>query len=173
MLRPVLAWAASMNLAAFGITADLPEGWEGRIVRRDTDLRLGPTQIAQFAPDEHTYPIAQFANFALPPDVADYGSGAVELMGRDNLFVTLLEFGPESVGQPLFAGEGLPLPLEVERFSPSQLQRTIAGQGGFQTFFTASGRPFCLFIALGSYANRAVLVPRADEVLASVEIEPR
>ena len=48
-------------------------------------------------------------DFALPVDVEDYGSGAVELMGPDNLYVTLLEFGPESLGQPLFSAEGIAL----------------------------------------------------------------
>ena len=162
-----------MRLSAFGIEAELPDGWEGRIARRDTGLRAGPDAVPQFHPEERTYPIAQFANFPLPAVVEDFGSGAVELMGSDDLYLTLLEFGPESVGQPLFAAEGMPRPLRPGQFTPNQLQRTIAGQGGFQTFFTEAGRPFCLFIALGSQANRVALVAEANTMLAALTIGPR
>lgn len=129
--------------------------------------------MPQFHPEERTYPIAHFANFALPPDVADYGSGAVELMTAKNLFIVLLEFGPESVGKALFARQGLPRRLLPDVFTPNQLQRTIRGQGGYQTFFTEAGRPFCLFIALGSYANRSALVREANAVLAATTISAR
>lgn len=162
-----------MQLSAFGFDVTLPPGWEGRIDRRDTALRTGPAAMPQFHPEERTYPIARFANFALPVDVEDYGSGAVELMGPDNLYVTLLEFGPESLGQPLFSAEGMPRRLRPGQFSPNQLQRTISGQGGFQTFFTEARRPMCLFIALGSYANRVALVEQANLLLDALTIGPR
>ncbi|MCX7621118.1 MAG: hypothetical protein N2037_09790 [Acidimicrobiales bacterium] len=165
---------SEIQLSAHGITTRLPRGWEGRIRRRDPQLG-GPGERGkpQFHPEERTYPIAHFANFPLPADVADYGSGAVELMTRSNLFIVLLEFGPESVGKALFATQGLPRNLSPDLFTPNQLQRTIRGQGGYQTFFTEAGRPFCLFIALGSYANRAALIRKANAVLAATTITPR
>ncbi len=165
---------SELQLAAHGIATRLPPGWEGRISRRDTTLAgVGEDAKAQFHPEERTYPIAHFANFALPADVADYGSGAVELMTASNLFIVLLEFGPESVGTALFAAQGLPRNLSPDRFTPNQLQRTIRGQSGYQTFFTEAGRPFCLFVALGSHSNRAALVREANHVLAATTITPR
>jgi hypothetical protein len=48
--------------------------------------------------------------------------------------------------------------------------RALPGQAGTQRFFTASGRPFCLFAALGSRADARALVPQLNALLAGVTI---
>jgi hypothetical protein len=106
----------------------------------------------------------------LPEDRGDYGSGAVDLLGVEDVFVSLLEFGPESVGQPLFARQGLPDPLPQSSFSPTRLQRTLPGQSGLQVFFTDNDRAFCLYVVLGAHSQRARLIPRAQELVASLAI---
>jgi hypothetical protein len=60
--------------------------------------------------------------------------------------------------------------LTPEEFSPATLQRVIPGHAGTQRFFTENGRPFCLYVALGSFDLRGDLVPRANEVLSTVEV---
>lgn len=182
-----------MDLSGYGINTTLLPGWEGRIMKRAEPVvgqGTGPSpQSVQGAngtavtPDwtgdttprspERTYPIVHLANFAIPDDRGDFGSGAVELMRDDDLFITLFEYGPESVGQPMFATQGFPRTLRADQFSPSALQRTISGQSGLQVFFTEGNRAFCLFIALGSHANRAALVKKANAALATVVIQPR
>ncbi len=163
----------ALELSAFGISAELPEGWEGTITRREEP---GP---AARAPDgatlapERTFPIAHLANFALPPDRGDFGSGAVETMGPNDVFVCLFEYGPESVGTALFATEGMPRTVDPSSFSAAKLQRTIRGQAGYQTFFTEAGRAFTLFVVLGSRGRTAELVPTVDAALAAIVIEPR
>ena len=140
---------------------ELPAGW---------DLRIGRT-----ARDEvraATNPLVHAANFALPPRRGDFGSGAVDIMGPMHTFVTLFEFGPESAGRPLFAQEGLPQDLDPDEFDPNALQRVIPGQAGLQRFFTAEGRPFCLYVVLGAYTNRRRLVPPVAEFLSGVDVEP-
>ena len=114
--------------------------------------------------------MAHIATFSLPREVGDFGSGAVELMRRDDLFVSLVEFDRDSVGTPLFAREGLPTRLRPSDFDPQALQRTLSGQAGTQVFFTAAGRPFCVYVVLGSFMRRTGMVPIVNGVLQGVRI---
>jgi len=147
------------TIAAHGITARLPAGFEGRIFVRP------PVH-------GHTYPVAQFATFAIPDDVGDFGSGAVQLMGPSDVFATLFEYGPESLGRALFARQGRPVSFAESDFSPIRLRRGIPGQSGTQCFFTESERPFSLYVVLGSQGMRRVLLPRVNELLGSFTISP-
>src|SRR5688572_13518426 len=115
-------------------------------------------------------PIVHLANFALPSERGDYGGGAVERMGRGGIFVSILEHPPEEGNTPMFAGRGIPWPLQPSDFDPQQMQRTIGGQAGCQRFFTHNGRAFCLYVAIGSYAARALLVPEVNAALATVDL---
>ncbi|HXW31959.1 MAG TPA: hypothetical protein VEJ21_02615 [Acidimicrobiales bacterium] len=147
------------TISAHGIQASLPQGFEGRIfVRPRTGAEL-------------TYPVAQFATFALPSAVGDFGSGAVTLMGSSDVFVTLFEYGPESLGTRLFARQGMPRDLAPADFRPTVLRRGIPGQSGTQWFFTEGGRPFTLYVVLGSHALRASLVPRVNGLLRAVALD--
>jgi hypothetical protein len=164
----------TVELSGYGITSELPPGWEGRITRRPDPTDPGAAALGfQTAAELRTHPVAHLANFALPPDRGDFGSGAVELMGADDALVVLFEYGPESLGTALFAPVGLPTRLGPEQFSPRQLQRVIPGQAGYQTFFTAEGRPFCLYVVLGSHARAPVLVPEVNTVIAATVIGSR
>lgn len=163
----------ALELSAYGITAQLPEGWEGTIAKRDEP---GPdARTPEGAPlgAERTYPIMHIGNFPLPADRGDFGSGAVETMGEGDVFVCLFEYGPESVGQPLFAPQGMPRTIDPTAFSAAQLQRTLRGQAGYQTFFTEGGRAFTLFVVLGSRGRAGDLSPVVDAALAAITIEPR
>ena len=57
--------------------------------------------------------MAQFATFALPGDVGDFGGGAVNLMGDNDIFAVLFEYGPDSLGTRLFARHGMPRALST------------------------------------------------------------
>ena len=92
-------------IEAHGIAAALPNGFEGRIF-----VRAVPTGTA--------YAVAQFATFPLPDDVGDFGGGAVNLMGPGDVYATLFEYGPESLGKQLFARLGRPTRLRAERLLP-------------------------------------------------------
>lgn len=166
-----------MQLSAYGITSQLLPGWEGRITRRTAPVAAvaadaGPSTRARGTHGEVPNPVVHLANFALPENRGDYGSGAVDLMGAGNLFVCLFEFGPESVGQPLFARQGIPTGLEPRQFNPNALQRALPGQAGTQQWFTEAGRPFCLYVVLGRQADAARLVPQANNALAATRIDP-
>jgi hypothetical protein len=148
------------TLQAHGIAAGLPVGFEGRIFkRRGTGL-------------ETPFAVAQLATFALPDEVGDFGGGAVTLMGSDDIFASLFEYGPDSAGTKLFAHQGMPREMSTSHFLPYVLRRGLTGQSGTQWFFTEAGRPFTLYVVLGSHARRAVLVPRVNGLLAGLVVHP-
>ena len=148
------------SLVAHGIDAALPRGFEGRIFIR-------PAVGA-----EVPYPVAHFATFPLPADVADFGGGAVTLMGVNDIFAVLFEYGPESLGKRLFARQGMPRSLTPAEFRTIVLRRGLSGHSGTQWFFTESGRPFTLYVVLGSHARRNALVPRVNQLLARIVVSP-
>jgi hypothetical protein len=149
------------KLRAHGITATLPGGFEGRIFIRP---RLT---------GETSYPVAHFATFPLPDEVADFGGGAVTLMGPNDIFAVLFEYGPESVGTQLFARQGMPRSLGTADFRTILLRRGMGGQSGTQWFFTEAGRPFTFYAVLGSHARSAALVPQVNALLATLTVSPQ
>ncbi len=164
-----------MKLHAHGIEADLLPGWEGRI-----SVRRAPVAVAARTPmtqsvvaPEQTHPVVHLANFPLPEQRGDFGSGAVDLMGSGHLLVVLFEYGRESVGQALFRRHGLPTRLRADMFSGSALQRTVAGQAGAQVFFTEAERAFCLYVVLGRQREATTLVASANRALSATRISPR
>ena len=146
-------------LRAAGISADLPPGWDGGIAE-PTVLEDGAVRRS----------VTHLASFPLPEHRGDYGGGAVERMARTDILIVLLEFDPGATTQPLFATEGLPHPLRASDFSRDTLQRRVEGQGGCQAFFHAAGRAFCLYVVVGSYVDRADLLPAVNDALARIEI---
>src|SRR3546814_3284257 len=111
------------------------------------------------------------ANFALPPNLGDFGGGAVEVMRTQDLFLTLFEDGPDSVGTPLFATEGMPRVLRPADLDPMTLRTPLPGMSGAQFFFTENGRPFCLYVAVGSHLRRFRTLPLMSQILQTVEID--
>jgi hypothetical protein len=146
------------TIRAHGLAARLPDGFEGRIFVRAP------------APGASSYAVAQFGTFPLPDDIGDFGSGAVTLMGPYDVFATLFEYGPESLGRALFARQGRPGTLAPSDFSPTLLRRGLGGQSGTQWFFTEAGRPFSFYAVLGSHALRTILVPRVNDLVASLTV---
>lgn len=146
------------RLSGVGIDADLPNGWEGRIYRRDPGEVAGSVGMTAGAT---SHAILHAANFPLPVERGDYGSGAVEIMSGGDVFVVLFEHGPAGADSALFTGSGLPGRLSIDDFSLNALQRAIPGQAGKQVFFTVEGRAFCLYVVLGSYDERLVEVVNA------------
>ena len=162
-----------MRIERYGVAIDLPGGWDGRIYKRAATDGLG-SRLQTLTPAQlpTTHPVLHAANFPLPENRGDYGSGAVEIMTAEHVFLSLLEFHPDASRTALFARQGLPRPLPARAFSPNKLQRTIRGQGGSQFFFSENGRAFCLYVVLGSYAERGRLVPAADEAAAAITLGP-
>ncbi|HEY5889770.1 MAG TPA: hypothetical protein VIW94_03595, partial [Acidimicrobiia bacterium] len=101
-----------------GVGVEVPVGWECR--------------IRQGSPDDvgTSMPVLHAATVPLPSERADYGGGVVEQLTDGDIFVSLIEFGPEAVGTKLY-----PVVAEIpvvtpDMFHPFQLQRRIRGQAG-------------------------------------------
>ena len=144
-----------------GFVVDVPPGW---------DVRIGSTSNGESGTP--VQPLLHAANFPLPERRGEYGSRVVEAMAAPHAFVSLIDFGPESVGTALFAAQGVPRRLRPDWFDPHQLQRALPGQGGMQSFQTEAGRALCLYVVLGGHANRMRLVPSVNELLAGLTILP-
>ena len=164
-----------MILTGFGLSVTVPRGWDARLYRRPEAAVASP--YAEASPGTPvpqsgwTTPVVHLANFALPEQRGDYGSGAVNLMKGSNVFIALVEFGPESLGAAMFRGTGMPR-FRANEISAQAMQRPIAGMGGAQRFFTASGRPFCCYAVVGSLAAKSVLVRSINEALAGISADP-
>lgn len=150
------------RLTGAGLGIEMPDGWEGRIGR--ASLAPQSSSAAVTEPPSVTH----LANFPLPASRSDFGAEVVETMGIGDVFVALFEYGPESVGAALFAAQGVPKVMAKD-FDRNALQHRVGGQSGVQRFFTLDGRPFCLYIVIGSHLDRADFVQPINAILASVE----
>ena len=147
-----------MRLEHAGIVVDLPPGWEARARTQPPSEPGRPGNVLLHA-----------ATVPLPAQRGDFGSGVVELLGPDDVFVSLFEYDGRDAEQALFASSGLPLPRPSD-FSPAVLQRTQLGHSGAQWFFTVDGRPFCLHAVLGSHSRRAPGAARVAALLARTSV---
>ncbi len=159
------------QLSGHGFAVGLMPRWEGRIYRRTVAEAAPPRRqpAANGWPGELSHPVLHLANFALPGSRGDYGTGAVERMGPDNIFLALLEFGPDCLGTALYSPLGLPR-LTPGQFNPNGMQRRVAGQAGFQHFFTEAGRPLCLYAVIGSHRAAVPLTKQLNQVLDQIEV---
>ena len=99
------------RLASQGLAVDLPSGWDGRIGRR----------LSMAAAHSPSRAVMHLANFPLPEERGDFGSGAVDIMGPGGVMVVLFEHDPHSAGTALFRADGIPRRLRAE-----QLRRRLA-----------------------------------------------
>ncbi len=162
------------ELTGHGVTVDLPAGWDGRIFRRPEQGETNAADAGSPAPSgATTQAVVHLASVALPSTIGDFGSGAVDQLGANDVLVVLFEYDAASAGTKLFTGQGLPRALDATAFSPNVLQRRLRGQAGTQIFFTEAGRPFSLYVVLGSYNNRTELVPMVNDLLGTIRVDPQ
>lgn len=151
---------APKRLSRHGLSAAVPGGWECRI-----------GNLPESGDGERTFSYLHASTVPLTGSRADYGGGVVERLGPNDVFVALLEFGPGEAGSALFNQvDEMPV-LERSMFHRNQLQRRIRGQAGVQHFFTLNGRPFCLYVVLGSIVNSAMLVEKANDLVQGLSVE--
>ena len=150
-----------MRLEHAGVVVDLPAGWEAR-ARTQPPNRPGASGNL----------LLHAATVPLPAARGDFGSGVVEMLGPDDVFVSLFEYDPEDAGKALFAATGLPVPAPSD-FSTAVLQRTQLDHSGAQFFFSAVRRAFCLHVVLGSHSRRAAGAVTVGALLAATTVGER
>ena len=147
-----------MRLEHAGVVVELPPGWEARARTQPPSSPGGRGNLLLHA-----------ATVPLPAARGDFGSGVVELLGPDDVFVSLFEYDEKDAGAALFAAQGLPVPRPSD-FSTAVLQRTQLGHSGAQFFFAVEGRPFCLHAVLGSHSRRAPGAARVAALLSGTSV---
>ncbi len=154
------------RLAAHGVSVDVPAGWEAELSTQPDPAMLD----SGLESSDASLVVVHAANFSLPAERGDYGSGAVEIMDRNGIFAALIEFDRASATSKLFAPDGFPTRLDAADFAPDQLHLTLPGQAGLQKFFHVGSRAFCLYAVIGSYSMRAVLVPELNRMLSGLSV---
>jgi hypothetical protein len=155
------------RVAAHGMAVDPPRGWDAAIYRRPAEAHGAVGRSLGLGP-ETPMPILHLANVALPAQRGDYGGGVVTGMRAGGIFVSILQHDPGEAATALFSGRTVPWPLAPDDLHPHALPRRFEGGAGHQAFFVAAGRPYCLFVVIAGFGQRARLVPLANEALASV-----
>ena len=159
-----------MRIQGHGIAVELDSPWEAEV--RTGDVSDATFQRAALTGRRiETPPVMHISSAPMPSLRGDFGSGAVDVLTREDVFIALVEYGTDSIGMPLFDTGPLPRRLDARAFQPAGLQRAIPGQSGFQHFCTENGRPFCLYVVLGAHHDARRLVGRAEDVLAAVEVD--
>lgn len=147
-----------MVIAGHGISVDVPAHWEARIYRRPGAA-----------------PVLHAGSFSLRERDGDFGAAATGRMRPGDGFLALVEFRVDERLRPgvgLFGPHGVPPAPHLRDFSPMALQVTRAGQLGWQRFFTAAGRPCCLYAVIRPGAGApALLVAELGRVVASVRLD--
>ncbi len=155
-----------MILDAHGLRVELPAGWSGRVFARAAGRR----------PDRR---VARLHAGSFPVVLGDgeFGDRSTGVMPNPGAFVALAEYQPGQglePGRGLFAARRIPLPLDPTAFSESRLAHPRPGQVGTQHFFTAAGRPLCLYVVLaGDRQVRRMQLPVVDRVLRTLQVAPR
>jgi hypothetical protein len=145
-------------LEAHGLRVELPRGWSGRVFRRPAG---GATLHA--------------GSFQLPLEDGEFGDRSTRAMPHGASFLALTEYRPGAglePGKGLFASGRIPRALDPTAFSPTGLAHPRPGQAGMQRFFTAAGRPFCLYAVVSPARRRpAQLVGELSAVLATLRFD--
>ncbi len=146
-----------MILAAHGVRIQLPARWTGRIFRR----RGGNVTL-------------HAGDFPLALDDGEFGDASTARLAPGASFLALAEYVPGAglqAGRGLFAPARIELPLDPTRFSIRGLAHPRAGQLGHQQFFTAAGRPFCVYVVVaGDGSHRRRQLPLLDGILRTLRI---
>lgn len=148
-----------MTLAAHGLRIELPRGWSGRVFSRAAGVAT-----------------LHAGDFQLPLEDGEFGDRSTALMPSGGSFLALTEYRPGAgldPGQGLFAPRRIPLPLDPTAFSPRGLAHPRPDQAGMQHFFTAAGRPLCLYVVIsGARSERRRALAALSHVLKSLTVHP-
>ena len=149
-----------MIIEAHGLAVELPRGWSGRVF-------AAPGGVATL----------HAGSFQLALDDGEFGDASTGSMPEVAAFLALTEYVAGDGLKPgagLFAPRRIALPLDPTSFGERRLAHRRPGQVGTQHFFTASGRPFCMYAVIAGprHARRGQLLA-LDRVLRSLRVAPR
>jgi hypothetical protein len=151
-----------MRISNLGITIEAPVGFDVEIFSR-------PDDTGRYSADAPA--IVHAANFWLPRERSDFGHEVVQNMRLMDVFLAVIEYGPDAAGKRLFSASGVPK-LDSESLSRDAVMGSASGQTGAQHFFHVGDRAFSLYAVVGAHRLRSRSVPLLAALLDSLEVTP-
>lgn len=147
-----------VQISGYGVTATLPDGWDGRIVQPDGGV------VA-----------LQAASFDLPPFDGEWPGTAVNTMPPGSAVVALVEQDPAFAGQGAFASTSIPQNLTAEDFGWGVMPNPQPGRFGAEFPFTEpSDRTWvCWIVDDRNAGDDSERLSAINALLASIMIDPR
>jgi hypothetical protein len=142
----------------YGMSVDLPAGWEGHIWAPGYDNLL-----------DAAGPILHAATFPLPPGDGSFGELAATRLDSADLFVGLIGVGSEFAHVGIYAPESFSVPSKVTAFDPTNSPAPVPGVSCLQQFGTVQNWGFCLYLMIGSAVDGDGLAAMRD-VLSRVRV---
>jgi hypothetical protein len=147
-----------MRLDGLGLSVDLPQAWEGRIMVLTSE-------------DGTRYPNLHAGNFGLVPEGSTFGQFSIERMDPQKALVVVVEYGPGSVGTPLFNSGRWPPTLAAGDLNPANFAGPRPpGLAANQNFVTVNGRAFCFYAVVGLDQGVAPRLEEVNAVLRSIAV---
>lgn len=141
----------------FGLTMQLPEGWDGRVYQRS------PRDAVT----------VEAASVTLAPKADDSFQQTEASMGASDAFIWLSDIGspPSQPGrEPTWKKASLPITI-----SASDVHRYVEGHSlpaNVARPVLINGRPITLYVGFGSWPNDA-MIEQVNKVLASLSVSAR
>ena len=149
-----------MIIEAHGLSVELPRGWSGRVFAAAGGVAT-----------------LHAGSFQLALDDGEFGDASTGSMPEVGTFLAVTEYTAGdglNPGEGLFAPRKIPLPLDPTSFGERRLAHRRPGQVGTQHFFTASGRPLCMYAVIaGPRSARRGQLLTLDRVLRSLQVSAR
>ncbi len=149
-----------MIIEAHGLSVELPRGWSGRVFAAAGGVAT-----------------LHAGSFQLALDDGEFGDASTGSMPEVGTFLAVTEYTAGdglNPGEGLFAPRKIPLPLDPTSFGERRLAHRRPGQVGTQHFFTASGRPLCMYAVIaGPRSARRGQLLTLDRVLRSLRVSAR
>lgn len=153
-----------MRIDGYGISLDLPPGWEGQIMGGEHDIPPGAIGT----------PVVHAGNFPLrpPDDTNAYGTAEVRSMLPGDIFLALLEMDSDWAGDGLYSEKGFP-ELKPSDFSLATLQVGMPGRVGVQRFVHDASRTFVVYAVVATAGDPSdAEVAGLNSVLGSLSVGP-
>lgn len=111
--------STAMGISGYGVSATLPDGWDGRIV-------LPSGGVVAF----------QTASFAMPAFDGEWPGGVVDQMPSGSAVCALIEQDPAFAGNGAFASTEIPTNLAASDFGWGVMPKPAPGRWGAEFTFT-------------------------------------
>jgi hypothetical protein len=144
------------TISRYGLSIDLPAGWEGRIYENETGLR-----------------VIQAGNFSIAErdDDGDVGEESVQRMGSEGIYIAIWSWAdrpPPGWGDwPLPDDEVATLPLQIGRSDFGSFECGLVAPSTAMRAVTVEGRLVQVVVSFGSATPGNEAVAEANRVLST------